>query len=199
MDNTAIPMSAWDALALRRSAKAFADRMPSRDLIERLIEAATWAPNHRLTEPWRFVVLAGKERARFGEHLALAMAADGVAEKAVEKTRTKPLRSPVLIVVAQRGPARSDEVDREDYAAVSCATQNLMLAATAEGLATKWSTGEMAEMPAAREFLGLDEHDRVVAYVYLGYPEGAEDAEADAHTASPPDRKPPQVAWRGFN
>ena len=182
--------SAWDALRARRSAKSFADRVPSRDLIARLIEAATWAPNHRLTEPWRFVVLAGEERARFGEHLATAMAAAGATEKAVESTRAKPSRSPILVVVAQRGPAASAEVDREDYAAVACATQNLLLAATAEGLASKWSTGEMAEMHAAREFLGLGEHDRIVAYVYLGYPAGESGAE--------PVRQPAEVEWRGF-
>lgn len=184
-------MSAWDALARRRSAKTFADRAPSRDLVARLIEAATWAPNHRLTEPWRFVVLAGEERRRFGEHLAEAMQREGAAEKTVESTRVKPLRSPVLLVVAQRGPAAFEELDREDYAAVACATQNLLLAATAEGLASKWSTGEMATMAAAREFLGLDEGDRIVGYVYLGYP--ADDAEP-----SPPARKPPLVEWRGL-
>lgn len=185
------PMDTWDALRTRRSTKAFADRVPPRDLVERLIEAATWAPNHRLTEPWRFVVLAGEERARFGDHLASAMGAAGSPEKAVESTRTKPVRSPILIVVAQRGPAASDELDREDYAAVACATQNLLLAATAEGLATKWSTGEMATLPAAREYLGLGVHDRIVAYVYLGYP-------ADGAAGSPPTRKPPEVDWRGF-
>jgi len=188
------PMSAWDALRARRSAKTFADRIPPREVLERLIEAATWAPNHRLTEPWRFVVLAGDERARFGAHLAAAMAEAGEPAKAVEKTRAKPLRSPVLVVIAQRGPAANAEVEREDYAAVATATQNLLIAATAEGLATKWSTGGMAEMPEARAFLGLGGHDRIVAYVYLGYPAG----DASSWPEAPPTRKPPEVDWRGL-
>ncbi len=185
------PMTAWDVLALRRSAKAFADRVPPRQVVARLIEAATWAPNHRMTEPWRFVVLAGEERARFGQALAEAMAAAGSPEKAAESTRVKPLRSPVLIAVAQRGPAATEELKREDYAAVACATQNLMLAATAEGLATKWSTGEMASLPEARVFLGLGEGDRIVGYVYLGYP-------AEGVVPAAPVRKPAEVEWRGF-
>lgn len=185
-------MDLYEALATRRTAGAFAPQQPPRETVARIIEAATWAPNHHRTEPWRFFVLAGEERARFAEHLAAELVANGAPARAVEGARTKPLRSPVLIVVAQRGNPERPERDREDYAACACATENLLLAAHAEGLAAKWSTGEMAEQPAAFEFLGLAPSDRIVAYVYLGYP---------ADGSAPPrraERSPAVVDWRGF-
>ncbi len=65
----------------------------------------------------------------------------------------------------RRGAVR----DLEDYAACACATQNLLLAAHAQGLAAKWSTGKLAHSEGAKRYLGLAEHDRIVAYLNLGY------------------------------
>jgi nitroreductase len=190
-------MDTYTALATRRTAKAFAPDAPPREVLERIIEAATWAPNHRLTEPWRFTVIAGDERARFGDALAAWLRGphgpEGIAEKAIESTRVKPLRSPILIVVAQQGRHDDPEMDLEDYAACCCATENLLLAAHAEGLAAKWSTGDMTIMPPALDYCGLAEGDRIVAYIYLGYPA---EAEREPQRAT---RKPPAITWRGLD
>lgn len=184
-------MDVFEALATRRTAGAFSAQVPPREVIERIIEAATWAPNHRRTEPWRFFVLAGEERARFGEQLAAEIAANGGPERRIESTRTKPLRSPIVLVVAQHGTPDNPELDHEDYAACACATENLLLAAHAEGLATKWSTGEMAVQPAAFDYLGLAPADRIVGYIYLGYA-------AEPGDPKRAERSPAVVSWRGF-
>lgn len=188
-------MDVFEALQTRRSAGAFDPRPVPREVIARLIEAATWAPNHRHTEPWRFTVLAGEERARFGQRLADWLTSDaagpGWLPKQIESIRVKPLRSPVVVAVTQHGTPDNPEVDREDYAACACATQNLLLAAHAEGLAAKWSTSEMATLPPAREYLGLAPADRIVAFVYIGYP-------PDGAATKLPQRGAPVVAWRGF-
>ncbi len=188
-------MDVFEALATRRTAGTFGPGCPPRATVERLIEAATWAPNHRMTQPWRFVILAGDERARFGERLAAWLESDAapadVTPRFIESTRKKPLRSPIVIAVVQRGTPDNPEIDREDYAACCCATENLLLAAHAEGLAARWSTSEMATMPPALEYLGVGEHDRVVAYIYVGYPpEGGAPKRAE--------RPAPVVDWRGF-
>lgn len=187
-------MDVLEALATRRTASAFSDRQPPRPVIERVIQAATWAPNHHLTEPWRFVVIAGDERRRFADQVATWMADPGEGSPRtpaqIESMRKKLVRSPVIVAVIQRGPAEDAVHDLEDYAACACATQNLLLAAHAEGLATKWSTGELATLPPALEYLEAGPGDRVVGYVYLGYP-----ATAEAKRAA---RRPPDVAWRGF-
>lgn len=189
-------MELIEGLATRRSASAFASGCPPRAQIARLIEAATWAPNHHLTQPWRFEVIAGDERARFGDALAAWIESDaGPSDRTprlAQSTRTKLLRSPVIVTVIQRSLGDDDEREREDYAACCCATQNLLLAAHADGLAAKWSTGAMATWPAARDYFGLEPADRIVAYIYVGYPP----AEARVRL---PERAPAPVTFRGFD
>jgi nitroreductase len=180
------------ALSTRRTASGFAGATPPREVLERIIEAATWAPNHRKTEPWRFHVVAGDARAALGARVAAWMRdVEGASETKIESTRKKLQRSPVIIAVTQPGSPEDPVRDLEDYAACCCATQNLLLAAHAEGLAAKWSTGAMAVMPAALEYFGLTPADRIVGFVYLGYPaDGTEERAAE--------RMPATVSWRGF-
>ncbi len=185
-------MELVQALATRRTASGFAEAVPPRAVLARIIEAATWAPNHRKTEPWRFHALVGDARVELGEQIASWMRSEGGATDAqVESTCKKLVRSPVIVVVTQRGSPHDPTQDLEDYAACCCATQNLLLAAHAEGLAAKWSTGALATMPAAFAYLGLEQHDRIVGYVYLGYPPEGIEQRALA-------RAPAEVTWRGF-
>ena len=177
-------MDVYDALKFRRSAKQFGATAPDRATLERILEAATWAPNHRLTEPWRFFVLQGEARTAFGE----ALVPELDSEKAIDALRAKVVRAPVLIVVAQHGSPDNPELDLEDYGATCAAVQNLLLAAHAEGLTAKWSTGEMATSKAAFAHLGLAAGDRIVALIYLGAGEGGE--------AVTPKRTAPVVEWR---
>lgn len=185
-------MDLLHALSTRRTASGFADAVPPRAVLERIIEAATWAPNHRKTEPWRFHVVAGDARIELGDRLGAWMqSAEGASEAKIESTRKKLVRSPVIVVVIQPGSPDDPMRDLEDYAAASCATQNLLLAAHGEGLASKWSTGAMATMPPAFEYFGLAPTDRIVGFVYLGYPaDGSEERAAE--------RQPAVVSWRGL-
>lgn len=141
-------------------------------VIDRLIDAATWAPNHKRTWPWRFTVLTGDGRARLGTSMAELAAGAGLPEHKVEKLRVKYLRSPVLVLIWQA--LDDDEVRRrEDRDAVAAATQNLLLAATANGLNSYWGTPPDMLVPAVRSVAGLDDGHDLVALVYLGWPSGA--------------------------
>jgi nitroreductase len=105
--------------------------------IERILESAVHAPNHRITEPWRFHVFTGKGR---GE---LARA---------------------------RAEAGRDEVETlENYAACAAAVQNMQLTAHSLGLASIWRTGPVAYHKHMRAFFRLEEGDKIVAYLYVGY------------------------------
>lgn len=182
-------MELYEAIRTRRDTEAFSDRCPPRDVIGRLIEAAIWAPSHRRTEPWRFTVLAGDARRTMGDAVARWLAESGEGgEGAQQAARNRLLRAPVVLVLSQAGSPADPVRDLEDYAAASCALQNLLLAARAEGLAAHTSTGVMVQYAGARQYLGLDPHDRIVAYVYLGY------APADA-TPKEGARRPPVVRW----
>ena len=180
-------MDIYDAIHGRRDIEAFAPDCPPREVVERLIEAAVWAPNHRMTQPWRFHVLAGQGRDDLAEAIAGWVASSGAAEGIATAARSKLMRSPVSLFVTQVGSGDALR-DEEDYAACWCALQNLLLAAHAEGLAAHLSTGGLLGYEATRDYLGLAEGDRVVSLVNLGYPR--EGAAANAGT-----RAEPIVRW----
>ncbi len=152
-----------------------------RELIERILESAVHAPNHRLTEPWRFHVFTGKGRgelARARAELASLQAQaegeeDEMAAGRISRERKKAFRAPVVIVVICE--AGRDEVETlENYAACAAAVQNMLLTAHALGLGTMWRTGAPAYHDHMRRFLGLKEGDTVVAHLYVGYPDMGE-------------------------
>ena len=177
-------MDVDQAIQTRRTIGVFTSQPVPPEQIEELIEAARWAPNHKHTEPWRFHVVSGEARGA----LADAVLAGGGEFK--KDPRGKLLRAPTFIAVTQEAKPDNPVMDQEDYAAAACAVQNMMLAATKRGLATKWSTGALAENTAVKAWLGIGAADRIVAFLYIGYaPEGMREM--------PAERRPAQVAWRG--
>lgn len=114
-----------------------AHREVPRDIVEHLLELLTWAPNHKRTWPWRLAVLTGESRRALGEAIADVMAAQGDDAPKVAKTRTKYLRSPIVIA-AGAAPGDSPERTAENRYAVAAGIQNLLLAAHAHGLAALW-------------------------------------------------------------
>lgn len=147
-----------------------------RAMIERILESAVHAPNHRLTEPWIFHVFTGKGRgelARVRAEIARLQAeAEGEAEELaagrISRERKKAFRAPVVIAVTSE--AGRDEIETlENYAACSAAVQNMQLTAFGLGLATMWRTGPAVYHDRMRELLGLKEGDMPVAHLYVGY------------------------------
>lgn len=173
-------MDVFEAIRTRRSTKKLRPDPPPRALIEEILEAATWAPNHHLNEPWRFFVLAGEARERFGQAMAedaLRAFHDPTGELSgsiAEAQRQKAVRAPVIVVVAMEPTAGPKLVEVEDVAAVACAIQNMLLAAHARGLGTKWSTGEPARSDHLKQFFGLTPQHQILGFIYLGYPDPAE-------------------------
>jgi len=174
-------MDAHDAIAARTSTRAFADQPVPRAVLERLLAAAVRAPNHKLTEPWRFAVLTGKSAARFAElkraHRATRFADPAAPEaaKAIDKTHREALGTPAFVVLMC---AVSDDAVRreEDYASVMMAAQNLMIAATAEGLGSYLRTGGIMEDAGLKALVQLPAGYRIVAIVSLGYPATPQEA-----------------------
>lgn len=152
-----------------------------RELVEMILESAVHAPNHKLTEPWRFHVFIGKGRGEFARARAelarLQARAEGEEEEfaagRISRERKKAFRAPVVIAVISKGGR--DEVETlENYAACAAAVQNMQLAAHSLGLATIWRTGTFAYHPYMRDFFELEENDKIAAYLYLGYPDMSE-------------------------
>lgn len=164
-------MDAIEALRARRSVGRLEGDVDV-PAIEELIELATWAPNHHLTEPWRFTVLRGAARERLGKAWAAVAVRDLPLEgearaAALEREAAKLLRAPVLIAASVRTEA-DPIMASEDFAATAAAVENLLLGAAARGYGAMWRTGGMAYSPEVKAFLGLEPTDRIVAFVYLG-------------------------------
>jgi nitroreductase len=143
-----------------------------REVIEKLLFAGSQAPNHYKVRPWRFFVLTGAGLSRMGDVFAksLAMKADNISPEALDKERAKPLRAPVIIVVAVDKPVEPKISEVENICATAAACQNILLAAHEMGLAAMWRTGPAAVDPLIKEFLGLEKDQHLIAFLYIGYP-----------------------------
>ncbi|MGA2395246.1 MAG: nitroreductase [Candidatus Lustribacter sp.] len=162
-------MDTLEAIRTRRSV-GLSQGDVSRETISELIETATLAPNHKLTQPWRFTVVKGAARERLGEVWAREAAAgvDPAKRAAVmEGEARKPLRAPVVIAVSTRTDPNPVTAE-EDLTATAAAVQNLLLAAHAKGLSAAWKTGKITSSLEVKRFLGLEPSDRIIAMVYLG-------------------------------
>ena len=174
-------MNILDAISARRSIKSFTNRPVTRDEIEQLLDAACQAPNHRMTEPWRYYVLGPESRRAYGEALGRrkakrvddAEAAEAVIEKVAETHEALPAMLAVAITLDE-----NPEIREEDYAAAYMGIQNLSLVAKAMGLGTHIKTGAIMDDPAARAAVGLPEGERIVATINVGEPESLPEAKA---------------------
>jgi len=165
-------MDALQAIHTRQSiGKVKPDPVP-RELIEKILAAGVQAPNHYRVRPWRFFVFTGSGLERLGDVLAQSLRKrdPNATDEALAAARSKALRSPVLIVVGVDKPGEPKVIEIENVCAAAAATQNMLLAAHALGLAAKWNTGANATDPDIKAFLGLAPDQHLLAFVHIGYP-----------------------------
>ena len=156
------------AIKERRTHKVFGPEPVDRALLDELLELARWAPNHHLTNPWRFRVLGPEARAR------LKAATD-------PESAGKLDRAPTLVAASavQNGDPQQDE---EDVCATAAAVYIVLLAAHARGLVGYWRTPAVLRMPEGRQALGIGDDEHVLGLIYLG---------PQRQQQEPPDRLPP--------
>jgi nitroreductase len=166
-------MKTSEAIAQRRSIRKFEDRAPTREELEALIHAATQAPNHRMTQPWRFYVLGPVARAAYGYALGerkAKKAPDADAAQAIRQRTSDEHRAlPCMIAVAMEQNENA-EIREEDYAATMMAVSLLALAAVEHGLGTHIKSGAIMNDPAARAAAGVADGERIVAMINVGVP-----------------------------
>ena len=181
-DKVAVNGTSWSVVAetirtRRSNLNVDLDRRVPRELVEELVDLAALAPNHYRTNPGRFVVLTGNARVRLGNVVAGVLAGQPDSKDAVvERQRAQFLRAPACLVVASAGD--EDPIKHfENKHAVAAGIQNILVGATAAGLASAWKSGpamvDPAVTAAVKEELELSPNDEIVGIVYLGYPIGA--------------------------
>ena len=167
-------MNLFDAIHTRRTIKEFTTQPVPDDLLMQALDAGRWAQNHRMTEPWRFLILGPQSRRAIA-----AVNGDAVLEKAradaetLAKMRTdaeaKILSKPRIVAVTCC-LCGNKAVEQEDYAAVACAVQNIQLAAWGLGLGMQWTTSRFATRPESYALLGVDPaREMIVGLLYFGY------------------------------
>jgi nitroreductase len=144
------------------------ERPVPRDIVCQLCDLAQWAPNHKRTWPWRFAIAEGPARSRLGTVIADAMQAHGDPPEKVDKTRTKYLRTPLTLVVGA-APGDSDLRTAENRDAVAAGVENILLGATAHGLASYWSTCPNGANDVVVELCGFEPGTHITALIYLGW------------------------------
>ncbi len=163
-------MDALDSLVTRQSAKTYGASAPSREHLAQVLQAAVRAPDHGRLRPWRFMLIEGEQRRKFGDLLAASALrrVPGLSEGDLQRERDKALRAPLIIVTACRVVPGTKVPAIEQLMAAGAATQNILLALHALGYVAAWKTGEAAYDAEVKKALGFAADDHIVGFVYTG-------------------------------
>lgn len=144
-------------------------------VVQQILENANWAPTHKLTEPWRFVVFKEdglRKLAEFQSELYKTVTtADGTfKEERYHNLLTKPSLSSHIISVGMKRDEKKSVPEIEEVGAVFCAVENMYLTATAYGVGAYLSTGGITHFEEAKAFFGLQADDKLLGFFHLGMP-----------------------------
>lgn len=140
-------------------------------IISQMLENANWAPNHKMTEPWRFTVFSGEGLKTFAGLQASVYknsAGTNFKEDVHQKLLATPLLASHIISIGMKRHADKNLPEIEEIAAVSCAVQNMYLTAAAYEVGCYWTTGGVTFNEAAKPFFDLDSNDKLMGFLYVG-------------------------------
>ena len=164
-------MTVLEAILSRRTVHLYEPSFLSEAELIELLEAGHFAPNHRLTWPWRFTIMGPEAREKMAKLAVEVKLKKGeLSPKQIEGILEKMLSPAALVVVSQ---VRSDDdfQSKEDYAAVACAIQNIAILCQSRSLGSKWSTGAITRSPELYELAGIDfEKEESVGFLWIGKP-----------------------------
>ena len=163
-------MEVEQAIKKRRTIHVFSNKTVPKEVVDRSIVAANYAPCHRKTFPWRFINLGINKRKLLCE-LQLKLKFDDKPrdEFKLNKVKAKILNPSHLLVATQI--CTDDQVQKlEDYAACACAIQNMSLSLVADGVGSKWSTGKITKDRMTYQILGIDQNEEeIIGFIFIGY------------------------------
>ncbi len=154
--------------------ETYSSRSVQKEIIEKLLTSAIWAPTHGKTQPWRFKVFMNEGRIALskglGELYKNHFKNDAFNELKHKKLINRPLLSSAIIVVTMKRDETGKIPEIEEVEAVACAIQNILLTATAYGLGIFWSSPKFIYTPEMNAFLKIDESSKCLGLLYVGYP-----------------------------
>ncbi len=161
----------FDLIKNRRSVfpNQYNDRLIEKETLQKILEAANWAPTHRKTEPWRFKVLTGESKKRLGVFLSKKYQEIDPKPKQfkIKKLQENPVRSAVVIAICMQRDPNESLPEWEELAATSMAVQNMWLYCAELGIGSYWSSPGLIKY--MDEFFDLQEGERCLGFFYMGY------------------------------
>lgn len=171
------PEQATELIQNRRSIypAVYSDVPVDDSIIEAMLENANWAPTHRLTQPWRFLVFSGAGLQKFADFQAelyeqVTQAKGTFEQKQYDKLKQKPLLCSHIIAIGMKRDPRESVPEIEEVMATACAVQNMYLTAAAHRIGCYWGTGGVTYMEEAKPFFGLAPEDKLLGFFYVGTP-----------------------------
>jgi nitroreductase len=161
------------ALAAPRAEPARDGLPPDMHSLAQILETATTVPDHGGLRPWRFAVLVGEGRDRFGEALVAGLheqRGTDLPDSVVDKMRGKAHAAPCAVVLIASPHLESNVPEWEQVASASCTGYAMVLAATALGLGAVWKSAAVLETGPVRSLFGLADQERLLGWVNLGSP-----------------------------
>lgn len=158
-----------EVLRGRRTIELFLQTPVPDGLVREAIDAATWAPNHHVTEPWRFILPGERTVQKILDLCQRIVAEEKGVELALHKRESWAEKPGWLLVTCKRS---DDELQqKEDYAACCAAVQNFMLYLWKAGVGSKWTTGDITRDPRFFDIIGVNESTAmIVGLIWFGYP-----------------------------
>lgn len=158
-----------DFIKSRRSIGNLNDPAPNHHQIKQAIEVAMSAPDHKKLHPYRFVILEGNSLKALGDALKQAALDQGENDDTtLNKIQNMPFRAPMIVACLTDYQYHEKVPHWEQLAACAASIQNLLLIFHAQGFASVWRTGLLANEPAVKTFFGLNDDNQVVGFVYVG-------------------------------
>lgn len=155
------------------SPESYSDRKVHREIVENILTNATWAPNHGMTQPWRFKVFmdAGMQKmGSFMPELYKEKSGDKFSEKKYEKLKKRCETVSVIVAVCVEPGENENIPEIEEIEAVACGVQNMYLTCTAYGIGGFWSSPKFVYSREMADFLGLSPKGQCLGLFYMGYP-----------------------------
>ncbi len=152
----------------------YSDRKVHKEQIDTILNSAIWAPNHGMTQPWRFKVFMDEGKQKLANFLEEMYVTHIPKERQTDikraRMQNRPAAASAIIAVCMERQASEKIPEIEEVMAVACAVQNMYLTCTAYGLGGFWSTPKFMSLTDTNEFLGLGEKDKCLGFFYIGYP-----------------------------
>ena len=169
-------MDALENIISRNSPRVLSEPVPSDEQMQLVYKAALRAPDHAWLRPSRFIEVKGDGIRKLSEIFS-QFANDHIAggdQQKVEKYKNAPFRAPMIIILISHITEHPKVPEIEQIMSTAAAAQNILLALSALKFGGMWRTGALALDEKISSYLGLQENEKVLGYLYVGTPEGSE-------------------------